>query len=45
MVPDLFELMYIDKRWEVSEAIWPLKVIFESSVTSRSLAAATGTRS
>ena len=45
MVPDLFELMYIDKRGEVSEAIWPLKVAFVSSVTPTSLAAATGTRS
>ena len=45
MVPDLFELMLTKYGGEVSEAVWPLKVRFESSVTPRSLAAATGTRS
>ena len=31
--------------YEVSEAIWPLKVRFESSVTLRSLTEVTRTRS
>ena len=41
----LFIWTNADKREEVSEAIWPLKVRFESSVTPRSLAKVIGTRS
>ena len=35
----------VDKREDASEAIWPLKVNFESSVTPKSLAEVTGTSS
>ena len=40
----MYVCMYVC-MYEVSEAIWPLKVRFESSVTLRSLTEVTGTRS
>ena len=40
----LFISTNVAKRDEVSEAMWPLKVRFESSVTPRSLTEVTGTR-
>ena len=44
MLRTLFIWTNVDKREEVSEAIWPLKVRFESNVTPRSLTEITGTR-
>ena len=41
----LFMWTNADKWEEVSEAVWPLKVRFKSSVTPRSLTEVTGTRS